>query len=60
MNRNDVTILTRRNESVLASNKVLRNTYLLLSMTFLFSAFMAVFSLTSGARPMNPLLMIVG
>ncbi|WP_392536845.1 Bax inhibitor-1/YccA family protein [Legionella sp. 227] len=60
MNRNDVTILTRRNESVLSSNKVLRNTYLLLGLTFLFSAFMAVLSLTSGARPMNPLLMIVG
>ncbi|KTC89088.1 Bax inhibitor-1/YccA family protein [Legionella cincinnatiensis] len=60
MNRNNVTVLTRRNESVLASNKVLRNTYLLLSLTFFFSAFMAFISLTSGARPMNPLLMIVG
>ncbi|KTD59316.1 carrier/transport protein [Legionella santicrucis] len=60
MNQNNVTVLTRRNESVLASNKVLRNTYLLLSLTFFFSAFMAYISLTSGARPMNPLLMIVG
>ncbi|ARB90918.1 Bax inhibitor-1/YccA family protein [Legionella longbeachae] len=60
MNRNDVTVLTRRNESVLASNKVLRNTYLLLSLTFFFSAFMAYISLASGARPMNPILMIVG
>lgn len=60
MNRNNVTVLTRRNESVLASNKVLRNTYLLLSLTFFFSAFMAYISLTSDARPMNPLLMIVG
>ena len=60
MNRNDVTLITRGNESALSSNKVLRNTYLLLSMTFLFSAFMAFISTTSGARPMNPLLMIVG
>lgn len=60
MNQNNVSLLTRRNESVIASNKVLRNTYLLLGLTFLFSGFMAVLSLTSGARPMNPLLMIVG
>ncbi len=60
MNRNDVTILTQRSESVLATNKVLRNTYLLLSLTFLFSAFTAYLSVAAGARPMNPLLMIVG
>lgn len=60
MNRNDVTILTQRSESVLATNKVLRNTYLLLSLTFIFSAFTAYMSYASGARPMNPLLMIVG
>lgn len=60
MNRDNVTVLTRRNESVLSSNKVLRNTYLLLSLTFFFSALMAYVSLTSGARPMNPFLMIVG
>jgi len=60
MNRNEVNILTQRGESVLATNKVLRNTYLLLSFTFLFSAFTAYLSFASGARPMNPLLMIVG
>lgn len=60
MNRNDVTVLSQRSESVLATNKVLRNTYLLLSMTFLFSALMAYLSAISGAKPMNPLLMIVG
>lgn len=60
MNRNDVTVLTQPSESVLSTNKVLRNTYLLLSLTFLFSAFTAYFSYASGARPMNPLLMIVG
>lgn len=60
MNRDNITVLTRRTESVLSSNKVVRNTYLLLSMTFFFSAFMAYFSLASGARPMNPFLMIAG
>lgn len=60
MNRNHTTVLTQRGESVLSTNKVLRNTYLLLSMTFLFSAFTAYLALITGARPMNPLLMIVG
>jgi modulator of FtsH protease len=60
MNRNDVNILTQRGESVLSTNKVLRNTYLLLSLTFLFSTFTAYLSFAGGARPMNPLLMIVG
>jgi modulator of FtsH protease len=60
MNRDNVTFITRPNESVLSSNKVLRNTYLLLGLTFLFSAFTAYLSLASGARPMNPILMIVG
>lgn len=60
MNRNDVTILSQRSESVLSTNKVLRNTYMLLSLTFIFSALTAYLSFATGARPMNPLLMIVG
>jgi modulator of FtsH protease len=60
MNRDNVTFITRRNESALSSNKVLRNTYLLLGLTFFFSAFTAYLSMASGARPMNPILMIVG
>ncbi|MDR3443070.1 MAG: Bax inhibitor-1/YccA family protein [Legionella sp.] len=60
MNRNDVTVLSQNRDSVLSSNKVLRNTYLLLGLTFLFSAFTAYMSMASGARPMNPILMIVG
>mgnify|MGYP001192191491 CR=1 FL=1 len=60
MNRNDVTILSQRQESVLSTNKVLRNTYLLLGMTFMFSALMAWIAMVINARPMNPLLMIVG
>jgi modulator of FtsH protease len=60
MNRNNVGILTQRNESALATNKVLRNTYLLLSLTFMFSAFTAYLSFASGARPMNIFVMIIG
>lgn len=60
MNRNEVNIITRRSDSVLSTNRVLRNTYLLLGLTFLFSAFTAYVSFATGARPMNPLLMIVG
>lgn len=60
MNRNTVSTLSRNGESVLATNKVLRNTYLLLSVTFLFSAFTAYLSFAMGTRSMNPLLMIGG
>lgn len=60
MNRNQVNVLAQRGESVLSTHKVLKNTYLLLSMTFLFSALMAYLSYANGARPINPFLMIVG
>ncbi len=60
MNRNNVSVLSRSKESVLATNKVLRNTYLLLGMTFLFSAFTAYSSFATNARPLNPLIFIVG
>lgn len=58
MNNNQVGILQRA--STLATNKVLRNTYLLLGMTFLFSAFTAYLSFAMHVRPMNPFLMIFG
>lgn len=60
MNRNNVTALGNRSESVLSTNKVLRNTYLLLGLTFMFSAFTAYMSYATHARPMNILLMLVG
>ncbi len=60
MNRNDVSVLGRGTESVLATNKVLRNTYLLLGMTFLFSALCAYASFAFHVRSLNPLLFIVG
>jgi len=58
MNKNQIGIL--QTESALATNKVLRNTYLLLGMTFLFSAFTAYMSFAMHVRPMHPVLMIVG
>jgi modulator of FtsH protease len=60
MNRNNVSVLSRGTESALATNKVLRNTYLLLSMTFMFSAFTAYMSFASHAKPLHPVLLIVG
>ncbi len=60
MNRNQASVLTRTTESVLATNKVLRNTYLLLSVTFMFSALMAYVSFAMHARPMNPFVMMIG
>ncbi|MDP3561202.1 MAG: Bax inhibitor-1/YccA family protein [Legionellaceae bacterium] len=60
MNKNSVSTIHRTAESVLATNKVLRNTYLLLGMTFLFSAFTAYLSVIAGTRYLNPLVFIVG
>ncbi len=60
MNKPSVSALSRNAESVLATNKVLRNTYILLSMTFIFSAIMAYVSVVSGVTVLNPLFFIVG
>jgi len=60
MNRNNVSVLGGGTESVLATNKVLRNTYLLLGMTFLFSALAAYVAFAMHARPLNPILFLVG
>ncbi len=60
MNRNDVSVLGHRQESAIATNKVLRNTYLLLGMTFLFSAFTAYMSFSTHTRPLNPIIFFVG
>lgn len=46
-------------QSVLATNKVLRNTYLLLAMTLATSAATAAIAMATGARPVNWLLMLV-
>src|SRR6185312_2578041 len=48
MEMNETTI-TRRSGSILSTHTVLRNTYLLLSFTLLFSALMAVFAMSNQA-----------
>lgn len=53
-------ILSRRAGSVLATNVVLRNTYILLALTLLFSAGTAGFALVSGATGFHPFITIVG
>jgi modulator of FtsH protease len=60
MNRNNINTFSQRNTSVLSTNKVLRNTYLLLGLTFLFSAFCSYIAFSMHVRPLNPLLMIAG
>ena len=60
MNKNSINVLTRQQESALATNKVLRNTYMLLGLNFLFSSFMAYVSFATQAPPLHPLLLIAG
>ena len=50
----------RSAESILATNKVLRNTYMLLSMTLIFSALTAMVSMAVSAPPMTFLISVIG
>lgn len=52
--------VSQASESVIATNKVLRNTYMLLSLTLLFSSAVAGFAMVSNARPLGILGTIVG
>lgn len=60
MRRDNVQVVDRQRESLLSTNSVLRNTYLLLGSTFLFSALVAYIAVVTHAAPLSPLLMIVG
>ena len=51
---------TRRPESALVVNKVLRNTYMLLGLTLAFSALTAAFAMASNAAPVNIWVMLIG
>ena len=51
---------TRSQSQILATNKVLRNTYTLLSMTLLFSAATAGLAMTMNLPFFNPILTLVG
>ncbi|MDP2378910.1 MAG: Bax inhibitor-1/YccA family protein [Pseudohongiella sp.] len=51
---------THTRESLLAVNKVLKNTYLLLGLTLAFSAMTAAFAMASNAAPVNIWVMLIG
>jgi len=59
MRSNPVSI-TSRSESALAVNRVLRNTYFLLSLTLLFSAATAAYATISNAPPIGIIGLLVG
>lgn len=52
--------LASQTESVLATNRILRNTYILLSLTLIFSTFTAGLAMITNAQPLNPLITLVG
>lgn len=60
MIRNPEIVVRRPNESVLATNKVLQNTYMLLSMTLLFSALTAWIAMKINMPYLGPLVTIGG
>lgn len=59
MNQNYSTV-AQRSTSALATNKVLRNTYMLLSMTLLFSGLTAALSMFLNMPPMTYLVSVIG
>lgn len=61
MQQNDSTVIrSGSSESILATNTILRKTYILLSLSLLFSAAMAGVAMTTNAPPIPPLLTIIG
>ena len=53
-------VLTKNQGASLSINRVLRNTYMLLGLTLIFSALTAAWSLFSNAAPFSPIIVIVG
>lgn len=56
----DNTVIRSSKTSVLSMNKVLRNTYALLSATLLFSAATAALSISHNMPPLNPFITLLG
>lgn len=52
--------LTQKKESILSTHAVLRNTYLLLSLTLIFSGAIAYIAMVTNAQPVQPILFLVG
>ncbi len=60
MMENRFSTMTRSEASVLSTNKVIRNTYMLLSLTLAFSALMAAVSMSMGAPRLGIVVTLVG
>ena len=60
MMENRFSTMTRSEASVLSTNKVIRNTYMLLSLTLAFSALMAAVSMAMGAPRLGIVVTLVG
>ena len=60
MMENRFSTMTRSEASVLSTNKVIRNTYMLLSLTLAFSAVMAAISMSMGAPRLGIVVTLVG
>lgn len=58
--QSDNYLLTSQRESALATNAVLRNTYILLGFTLIFSAITAGAAMFTNAAPLNPIITLVG
>ena len=57
--QDQIQVSSNAQESALATNKVLRNTYALLSMTLIFSAITATMAIASNAAPVNWIIQLV-
>ena len=57
--QDEIQFTSNSRDSALATNKVLRNTYALLSMTLIFSAVTATMAISSNAAPMNWIIQLV-
>lgn len=53
-------VITKSRDSILSVNRVLRNTYLLLSLTLVFSAVTAYLAMITNAAPMNIFVLLIG
>lgn len=60
MNESPTVVTRRSSESILSTNKVLKNTYLLLSMTLIFSAVMAAVSIQLNFPPIHWIIQLGG
>lgn len=58
--QDNIVVRSDNQSSVLATNKVLRNTYALLAFTLLFSALAAGYAMVTNSPPLNPFIILAG